>query len=78
MSIDLSSVDSAATAILAGTWGDHSKPTISTITAADGSPTQEGYGVGDTITVVFDQDTNTIANSEVRSARTQYALRISL
>ena len=55
---DLSSPDSDSSALIGGTWGDFPAPAISSATAADAGTTQPGLGVGDTITLVFDQTTN--------------------
>ena len=55
---DLSSNSSVVTAVVgSGTYGDHTKPAFLTVTASD-TGGNEGLGDGDTLTVVFDKETN--------------------
>merc|ERR1711881_568451 len=56
-SADLSSVHSTSSDVLIGSWGDHSAPEIVSVTASEGGVSESGFGVGDTITVVFDKQT---------------------
>jgi len=58
-SADLSSVHSTSTDVLAGTWGDHTAPSITSVEAQEYGMVGVGVDAGDIMIITFDQPTNT-------------------
>jgi hypothetical protein len=75
-SADLSSIASTDSATLTGSWGAHPPPSITSITAANGLA--PGLSNNDTLTVVFDRDTNVPAVGSVSDINDLFAFTASL